>query len=148
MPAEIFEEIVSDVISQETTPTRARTNFKWVTCKGAICAEHTENLASAKLRFAKHTDDAQVTMEQFNLLDPLSSTTPQPASNSSLSEESSHVAEHTRQKGKKRQAPGDGEFVPSNEAKKVALLQQVRSDDYLFIVLPQPACDFFSTFLF
>jgi hypothetical protein len=135
MPAEIFEEIVRDVISQETTPRRARTNFKWVTCKGAICAEHTEHLARAKLYFAKHTDDAQVTLEQFNLLDPPSSAMPQPSSNSSRSEESSHAAEHSWQKCKKRQAPGDGEFIPSNEAKKVALMQQVRSDDYLFISL-------------
>jgi hypothetical protein len=134
MPSEIFEEIVCDVISQETTPIETRTNFKWVTCTGASCAEHTENLASAKLRFAKHTDDAQVTLEQFNLLDPLSSATPRPSSNSSHSE-SFHTAEHSQQKGKKRQAPGDDEFVPNNEAKKVALMQQVCSNDYLFISL-------------
>jgi hypothetical protein len=138
MPAEIFDEIVRDVISQETIPSTARTDFKWTTCTGAICAEHMEYLATAKLRFAKHTDDAQVTLEQFNLLDPPSSTTSQPSSNSSLPKESFHAAEHGasmsndggRQKGKKRQAPGDGEFAASNEAKKVALMQQVRSDVY------------------
>lgn len=143
MPAEIFEEIVRDVISQETTPrTTARTDFKWATCTGAICAEHTEHLANAKLRFAKHTDDAQVTLEQFNLLDPPSSATSQHSSNSSLPKESFPAAEHRasmsndgRQKGKNRQAPGDGEFAASNEAKKVALIQQVCSDDYLFISL-------------
>jgi hypothetical protein len=136
MPAEIFEEIVRDVISQETTPcATARTDFKWTTCTGAICAEHMEYLASAKLRFAKHTDDAQVTLEQFKLLDPPSSTTPQTSSNSSLPKESFHATGHrasmsnddSRQKSKKRQAPGDVEFAASNEAKKVALMQQVGS---------------------
>jgi hypothetical protein len=141
VPVEIIEEIVHDAISQETTPgTTARTDFKWATCTGYICAEHAEHLAMAKLRFAKHTDDAQVTLEQFSLLDTPSSAS-WPSSNSSLPKESFHAAEHgasisndgSRQKGKKRQAPGDDEFTTSKEAKKVALIQQVRSDDYLLI---------------
>ena len=105
-----------------------------------------EYLASARLRFSKHTDDAQVTLEQFNLLDPPSSTTSQPSSNSSLPEETFHAAEHraslsndgSRQKGKKREAPSDGDdgdVAGSIEAKKAALMQQVRSDDYLFMSL-------------
>ena len=146
MPAEIFVEIVRDLISQETVPrTTARTEFKWTTCTGDTCHQHMEYLASARLHFAKHTDDAQVTLEQFNLLDPPSSTTSQPSSNSSLPE-TFRAAEHrasmsndgSRQKGKKREAPSDGDdgdVADSNEAKKVTLMQQVRSDDSLFMSL-------------
>jgi hypothetical protein len=124
VPVEIFEEIDHDAISQETTPgTTARTDFKWATCTGPTCAEHTEHLAMAKLRFAKHTDDAQVTLEQFSLLDPPSSSTSQPSLKCSLPKESFHAAEHgasisnddSRQTGKKRQAPGDDEFNTSKE---------------------------------
>jgi len=134
LPLRACGDLRGDAISQEMTPPpTARMDFKWATCAGAICAEHTEHLATAKSRFAKHTDDTQVTLEQFNLLDTPSSATSQSSSNSSLPEESFHAAEHrasisndgSLQKGKKRQAPGDGEFAASNEAKKVALIQQV-----------------------
>jgi hypothetical protein len=70
MSVEIFEEIIRDLISQETTPrTTAHMDFKWATCTGAICAEHVEHLASAKLRFAKHIDDADMSTVPLRLGD-------------------------------------------------------------------------------
>jgi hypothetical protein len=110
MPDTIFEELVRDVISQETTRHSAEpTDFKWATCTGAVSEEHAKHLASAQLRFAKHTEDAQVTLEKFNLLDPPSVTMPQ-SSESNIAIASSD---------------GGDDFADSNEEKKVALLQQV-----------------------
>jgi hypothetical protein len=144
MPAEILEEFVHDVISQETTPHTAElTDFKWAICTGAVCVEHAEYLASARLRFAKQTEDARVTLGQFDLLDPPSATKSQSFSDSSLAKVNILDAEYPASNDgswqkdnlKKRSAPGDDEFAARKEVKKVALMQQVRLDDYSFIFL-------------
>ena len=53
-----------------------------------------ELLASARSHFVKHTEDAQIMLEQFNLLDPPLATTSQSPSDANLTNEDILAVEH------------------------------------------------------